>query len=760
MFERFTDEARHAVVLAQTEARQLNHSVLGSEHLLLALTEPGTPMSATLAEHGVTDSHVREAVRSLRPAAPGFASTSLPFTPNLKRVIEMSIREALRMALAYVGPEHLLLGLLRVENTTAHEILLSLGASPDVIAESLRGATTPVASGESESLPDHPSRSGSSSQLDKVGTNLNLRAERGEIDPVIGRAIEISRVVQILARRTKNNPVLIGEPGVGKTAIAEGLASMIVAGDVPELLRDKVVYSLDMGALVSGTRYRGDFEERIKAVLDEVKKRKNIILFIDEIHTLVGAGSGDSSAMDAANLFKPLLARGELQVVGATTFDEFRKHIEKDAALARRMQQVVVNEPSVTDTVAILGGLRQRYEEFHDVTITDEALEAAARLAKRYIPERQLPDTAIDLVDEAGARIRVAAPEDRTVTPELIEHIIAAAKGLPVGQLNQADLTKMADIELVLNQQVIGQAGAISALSRAVRRARAGLSDPRRPQGSFIFAGPTGVGKTECAKALTRYLFGSEDALITVDMSEYGEKHAVSRLFGAPPGYVGFDEGGQLTEKVRRRPHSVILFDEVEKAHPDIFNSLLQVLEEGRLTDSAGRIVDFRNTVIILTTNLGSEVLKNGALGFGGGDQNDRTTAVVQKALKDSFRPEFLNRIDETVVFGTLTPVDVQSIVSLLLLRLEVQLHEKGLQLDVTPDALALLATRGYDPSMGARPLRRVIQRQVEDKLAEFIIAGQCPEGASVIVDATTDDIAIRVTMPALEGARPNTASI
>lgn len=756
MFERFTDEARHAVVLAQTEARQLNHSVLGSEHLLLALTEPGTPMSSTLADHGVTDDLVRGAVRSLRPASPGFASTSLPFTANLKRVIEMSIREALRMALAYVGPEHLLLGLLRVENTTAHEILLSLGANPELIAETLRGSASAVPTGAGESLPDHPSRSGGSSALDKVGTNLNQRAERGEIDPVIGRSVEISRVVQILARRTKNNPVLIGEPGVGKTAIAEGLASMIVDGDVPELLRDKIVYSLDMGALVSGTRYRGDFEERIKAVLDEVKKRKNIILFIDEIHTLVGAGSGDSSAMDAANLFKPLLARGELQVVGATTYDEFRKHIEKDAALARRMQQVVVNEPSVADTVAILGGLRQRYEEFHDVTITDEALEAAARLAKRYIPERQLPDTAIDLVDEAGARIRVASPEDRTVTPELIEHIIAAAKGLPVGQLNQADLTKLADIELILNQQVIGQTAAISALSRAVRRSRAGLSDPRRPQGSFIFAGPTGVGKTECAKALARYLFGSEDSLITVDMSEFGEKHAVSRLFGAPPGYVGFDEGGQLTEKVRRRPHSVILFDEVEKAHPDIFNSLLQVLEEGRLTDSAGRVVDFRNTVIILTTNLGSDILKNGAVGFGGGDQNARSSAVVEKALKDSFRPEFLNRIDETVVFGTLTPVDVQSIVSLMLLRLELQLHEQGLRLDVTSDALALLATRGFDPSMGARPLRRVIQRLVEDKLAELIITGGCPEGSLLTVDATTDDIVVGVNVPALETAQQN----
>ena len=808
MFERFTDRARRVVVLAQDEARSLNHNYIGTEHLLLGLITEGEGVAAKALESlDINKDAVRSAVIDIIGEGEKPVEGHIPFTPRAKRVFELSLREALQLGHNYIGTEHLLLGLLKEGEGVASQVLIKLGADlskvRQTVIELLSGYQRNGDDGR-ESVGVGASSSGSgqtnSAILEQFGRNLTQAARENKLDPVIGRRTEMQRVMQILSRRTKNNPVLVGEPGVGKTAVVEGLAQAIVAGDVPETIKDKQIYSLDMGALVAGSRYRGDFEERLKKILKEIRTRGDIILFIDEIHTLVGAGAAEGS-IDASQMLKPMLARGELQTIGATTNDEYRKYIEKDAALERRFQPVKVDEPSVEETVGILKGLRDRYEAHHRVIITDAAIQAAAELADRYVSDRFLPDKAIDLMDEAGARLRIsrmtAPPELREldekiaevkrnkesaiddqdfekaaalrdeeqklteerkqkesswrdgsrdsiaeVTEDDIAEVLAMSTGIPVFKLTQTESAKLLKMEDELHKRVIGQDAAVKALAQSIRRTRSGLKDPKRPGGSFIFAGPTGVGKTELAKALAEFLFGDEDALIQLDMSEFSEKHTSSRLFGAPPGYVGYDEGGELTEKVRRRPFSVVLFDEVEKAHPDIFNSLLQILEEGRLTDSQGRKVDFKNTVIIMTTNLGTRDINKGVLTGFQSTENithdySRMKAKVNEELKQHFRPEFLNRVDDTIVFPPLTKPEIARIVDLMIAKLAKRMEAQDMRLQLTDEARELLADVGFDPVLGARPLRRAIQREIEDALSERILFGELQPGQVVTVGVT-----------------------
>ena len=805
MFERFTDRARRVVVLAQDEARSLNHNYIGTEHLLLGLITEGEGVAAKALESlDINKDAVRSAVIDIIGEGEKPVEGHIPFTPRAKRVFELSLREALQLGHNYIGTEHLLLGLLKEGEGVASQVLIKLGADlgkvRQTVIELLSGYQRNGDDGR-ESVGVGASSSGSgqtnSAILEQFGRNLTQAARENKLDPVIGRRTEMQRVMQILSRRTKNNPVLVGEPGVGKTAVVEGLAQAIVAGDVPETIKDKQIYSLDMGALVAGSRYRGDFEERLKKILKEIRTRGDIILFIDEIHTLVGAGAAEGS-IDASQMLKPMLARGELQTIGATTNDEYRKYIEKDAALERRFQPVKGDEPSVEETVGILKGLRDRYEAHHRVIITDAAIQAAAELADRYVSDRFLPDKAIDLMDEAGARLRIsrmtAPPELREldekiaevkrnkesaiddqdfekaaslrdeeqklteerkqkesswrdgsrdsiaeVTEDDIAEVLAMSTGIPVFKLTQTESAKLLKMEDELHKRVIGQDAAVKALAQSIRRTRSGLKDPKRPGGSFIFAGPTGVGKTELAKALAEFLFGDEDALIQLDMSEFSEKHTSSRLFGAPPGYVGYDEGGELTEKVRRRPFSVVLFDEVEKAHPDIFNSLLQILEEGRLTDSQGRKVDFKNTVIIMTTNLCTRDINKGVLTGFQSTENithdySRMKAKVNEELKQHFRPEFLNRVDEVVVFPPLDKEQIKQIVDLMIANLAKRMEAQDMKLQITDEARELLADRGFDPVLGARPLRRAIQRDIEDALSERILFGDILPGQVVTV--------------------------
>ncbi len=801
MFERFTDRARRVVVLAQEEARMLNHNYIGTEHILLGLIHEGEGVAAKALESlGISLEAVRAQVEEIIGQGQQAPSGHIPFTPRAKKVLELSLREALQLGHNYIGTEHILLGLIREGEGVAAQVLVKLGADLNRVRQQViqllsgyQGKEAVTQGGPAEGTPS------TSLVLDQFGRNLTQAAREGKLDPVIGRENEIERVMQVLSRRTKNNPVLIGEPGVGKTAVVEGLAQAIYKNDVPETLKDKQLYSLDLGALVAGSRYRGDFEERLKKVLKEIKTRGDIILFIDEIHTLVGAGAAEG-AIDAASILKPMLARGELQTIGATTLDEYRKHVEKDAALERRFQPIQVKEPSVAHTIEILKGLRDRYETHHRVSITDGALAAAANLADRYVSDRFLPDKAIDLIDEAGSRLRIkrmTAPaelrayddkiaearkekesaidgqdfekaaslrdKEKTliaekheaeknwkatdldkvteVDEELIAQVLSASTGIPVFKLTEEETARLLRMEDELHNRVIGQDQAIKALSQAIRRTRAGLKDPRRPGGSFIFAGPSGVGKTELSRTLASFLFGDQDALIQLDMSEYSERHTASRLFGAPPGYVGYDEGGQLTEKVRRRPFSVVLFDEIEKAHPDIFNSLLQVLEDGRLTDSQGRTVDFKNTVIIMTTNLGTrDISKSLGLGFANSDDDqtnyERMKGKVSDELKTHFRPEFLNRIDDVIVFHQLTKDQIIQIVDLMIKNLDDRLQAKDMGIELTPAAKDLLAQRGYDPLLGARPLRRTIQREIEDSLSERILFGELKAGEIIVVDA------------------------
>ncbi|HMC43625.1 MAG TPA: ATP-dependent Clp protease ATP-binding subunit [Acidimicrobiales bacterium] len=817
MFERFTDRARRVLVLAQEEARLLNHNFIGTEHILLGLIHEGEGVAAKALESlGISLEAVREKVEETIGPAGSSTTGSPPFTPRAKKVLELSLREALQLGHNYIGTEHMLLGLVREGEGVAAQVLVNLGADLSRVRQQVIQLLSGYAGKEGA-----PAGAGTSSQegapsgspvLDQFGRNLTTLAREKKLDPVIGRDREIERVMQVLSRRTKNNPVLIGEPGVGKTAIVEGLSQQIVANDVPETLKGKQLYTLDLGALVAGSRYRGDFEERLKKVLKEIRTRGDIILFIDELHTLVGAGAAEG-AIDAASILKPMLARGELQTIGATTLDEYRKHLEKDAALERRFQPIKVEEPTLSHTIDILKGLRERYEAHHQVTITDQALVAAANLADRYISDRYLPDKAIDLIDEAGSRLRIrrmATPPDYkqledditkvrkdketaiekqnfdaakklaerektlvdqkvakeaewraegvdlfdVVDEEVIAEVLANWTGIPVYKLTEEETAKLLRMEEELHKRVIGQEDALHALSRAIRRTRAGLKDPKRPSGSFIFLGPTGVGKTELAKALAEFLFGDEAALIQLDMSEYMEKHTVSRLVGSPPGYVGYEEGGQLTEAVRRKPFSVVLFDEVEKAHPDVFNTLLQILEDGRLTDSQGRSVDFKNTVLIMTSNLGTADLRKASVGFAKTTEAvtyERMKEKVHEALKQHFRPEFLNRIDEVIVFHELSKEEVTQIVELMVRRIREQLEGQGLGLELTRAAEELLAEKGYDPTLGARPLRRSIQQLVEDPLSERILWKEFRVGETIIVDVENGAIVFR----SIEGIEP-----
>jgi ATP-dependent Clp protease ATP-binding subunit ClpC len=801
MFERFTDRARRVVVLAQEEARMLNHNYIGTEHILLGLIHEGEGVAAKALESlGISLEAVRQQVEEIIGQGQQAPSGHIPFTPRAKKVLELSLREALQLGHNYIGTEHILLGLIREGDGVAAQVLVKLGADLNRVRQQviqlLHGyqgkEPTSAASGSTESAPS------TSLVLDQFGRNLTQGAREGKLDPVIGREKEIERVMQVLSRRTKNNPVLVGAPGVGKTAVVEGLAQKIVKGEVPETIKDKQLYTLDLGALVAGSRYRGDFEERLKKVLKEIRTRGDIILFIDEIHTLVGAGAAEG-AIDAASILKPMLARGELQTIGATTLDEYRKYLEKDAALERRFQPIQVAEPTIAHTIEILKGLRDRYEAHHRVSITDGALVASAQLADRYISDRFLPDKAIDLIDEAGSRMRIrrmTAPPDlreydekiaqvrkekesaidsqdfekaaalrdnekqllakkatrekewkagdmdvvAEVNEELIAEVLATATGIPVFKLTEEESQRLLRMEDELHKRVIGQNDAIKALSQAIRRTRAGLKDPKRPGGSFIFAGPSGVGKTELSKTLAEFLFGDEDSLIQLDMSEYMEKHTVSRLFGSPPGYVGYEEGGQLTEKVRRKPFSVVLFDEIEKAHPDIFNSLLQILEDGRLTDAQGRMVDFKNTVIIMTTNLGTRDISKGvSVGFARQGETrgsyDRMKAKVGEELKQHFRPEFLNRVDDIIVFHQLERDEIFEIVDLMINKVDGRLKDRDMGIELNLTAKELLSARGYDPVLGARPLRRTIQREIEDMLSEKILFGELRPGSIVTID-------------------------
>ncbi|MEB3165765.1 MAG: ATP-dependent Clp protease ATP-binding subunit [Cyanobacteriota bacterium] len=817
MFERFTEKAIKVIMLAQEEARRLGHNFVGTEQILLGLIGEGTGVAAkVLKSMGVNLKDARVEVEKIIGRGSGFVAVEIPFTPRAKRVLELSLEEARQLGHNYIGTEHLLLGLIREGEGVAARVLENLGVDlAKVRTQVIRmlGETAEVSTGGGGK------GSTKTPTLDEFGSNLTQLAAESKLDPVVGRHNEIDRVIQILGRRTKNNPVLIGEPGVGKTAIAEGLAQRITSGDVPDILEDKRVLTLDIGLLVAGTKYRGEFEERLKKIMEEIRGAGNVILVIDEVHTLIGAGAAEG-AIDAANILKPALARGELQCIGATTLDEYRKHIERDAALERRFQPVMVGEPSVTDTIEILRGLKERYEAHHRLRIADEALVAAATLGDRYISDRFLPDKAIDLVDEAGSRVRLmnsklppaakevdkqlrevqkqkedavrdqdftragelrdkevelrdqirsilqarreeepaaaeagtssavvseAAGDERSpvVTEEDIAQIVASWTGVPVQKLTESESVKLLNMEETLHQRLIGQDEAVKAVSKAIRRARVGLKNPNRPIASFIFSGPTGVGKTELTKALAAYFFGSEEAMIRLDMSEFMERHTVSKLIGSPPGYVGFNEGGQLTEAVRRRPYTVVLFDEIEKAHPDVFNLLLQLLEDGRLTDSKGRTVDFKNTLIIMTSNIGSKVIEKGGGGlgfeFGGGDaeenQYNRIRSLVNEELKQYFRPEFLNRLDEIIVFRQLSRDEVKEIAEIMLREVFARMREKGINLSVTDAFKERLVEEGYNPSYGARPLRRAVMRLLEDSLAEEFLSGRIGEGDAALVD-------------------------
>ncbi|MGL5871130.1 MAG: ATP-dependent Clp protease ATP-binding subunit [Xenococcaceae cyanobacterium] len=799
MFERFTEKAIKVIMLAQEEARRLGHNFVGTEQILLGLIGEGTGVAAkVLKSMGVNLKDARIEVEKIIGRGSGFVAVEIPFTPRAKRVLELSLEEARQLGHNYIGTEHLLLGLIREGEGVAARVLENLGVDLSKVRTQvirMLGETAEVAPGGGTSGRNK------TPTLDEFGSNLTQMATEGKLDPVVGRQKEIERVIQILGRRTKNNPVLIGEPGVGKTAIAEGLAQRIANKDIPDILEEKRVVTLDIGLLVAGTKYRGEFEERLKKIMDEIRQAGNVILVIDEVHTLIGAGAAEG-AIDAANILKPALARGELQCIGATTLDEYRKHIERDAALERRFQPVMVGEPSVDETIEILYGLRERYEQHHKLKILDEALEAAAKLSDRYISDRYLPDKAIDLVDEAGSRVRLinsqlppAAKEldkelrqilkdkddavrgqdfDRAgelrdremaikeqirsianakknedgdveaavVDAEEIAHIVASWTGVPVNKLTESESEKLMHMEDTLHQRLIGQEDAVKAVSRAIRRARVGLKNPNRPIASFIFSGPTGVGKTELTKALATYFFGSEEAMIRLDMSEYMERHTVSKLIGSPPGYVGYNEGGQLTEAVRRRPYTVVLFDEIEKAHPDIFNMLLQILEDGRLTDAKGRTVDFKNTLIILTSNIGSKVIEKGGGGIGfefednqSEAQYNRIRSLVNEELKNYFRPEFLNRLDEIIVFRQLNKEEVKEIAEILLKDVFKRLTEQEITLEVTEKFKERLVEEGFNPSYGARPLRRAIMRLLEDVLAEEILSGRIGEGDTALVD-------------------------
>ncbi len=804
MFERFTDRARRVVVLAQEEARELSHTYIGTEHILLGLIHEGEGVAAkSLESMGISLELVRGQVEDIIGEGSNPPSGHIPFTPRAKKVLELSLREALQLGHNYIGTEHILLGLLREGEGVAAQVLVKLGAELARVREQViqqLSAFQGEGGREKAGTGGRSDDSTGSQVLDQFGRNLTQLAKDRALDPVIGRSTEFERVMQILSRRTKNNPVLVGEPGVGKTAIVEGLAQSIAEDTVPDTLAKRQVYTLDLGALVAGSRFRGDFEERLKKVLKEIRQRGDIVLFIDEIHTLVGAGAAEG-AIDAASILKPMLARGELQTIGATTLDEYRRYFEKDAALERRFQKVEVNEPDVPHTIEILKGLRDRYEAHHRVTITDQAIVAAANLADRYISDRHLPDKAIDLIDEAGSRLRIkrmaTPPEFRELETELssvlarkqkavddqdyeaaaelrdqekeltekreameseakaagidlfdevdeeaIAEVLSLWTGIPVYKLTEEETQRLLHMEDELHKRVIGQSDAIAAISQAIRRTRAGLKDPKRPSGSFIFLGPSGVGKTELAKTLAEFLFGDEQALISLDMSEFMQKHTVSRLIGSPPGYIGYDEGGQLTEQVRRKPFSVVLFDEVEKAHSDVFNTLLQILEEGRLTDSQGRTVDFRNTVLIMTSNLGTADLRKANLGFTKGDEKvtyERMKSKVQEALKAHFRPEFLNRIDDVIVFHELTREEVRIIVDLMIARTADQIRGQGMGFELTDAAKDHLASTGYDPTLGARPLRRAIQRLVEDPLSERLLYKEFRAGEIIIVDVEDD---------------------
>ncbi|HZK33933.1 MAG TPA: ATP-dependent Clp protease ATP-binding subunit [Bacillota bacterium] len=797
-FGRFTERAQRALIYAQEEARNLGHNYVGTEHLLLGLLKESEGAAAKVLKGlGIDIDKGRTQIESLIGKGSYNFTEGFGYTPRTKRVMELSFYEARNLGHNYVGTEHLLLALIREGDGVAARLLKDSGVDLKNIREQI------IKMLKEEGMESHKTPSnkkgGDTPVLDQFGSDLTYMASEGKLDPVIGREKEIERVIQILSRRTKNNPVLIGEAGVGKTAVAEGLAQFIQEGNVPELLKGKRIVTLDMSGMVAGAKYRGEFEERLKNVMNEIKKSQDVILFIDEMHTIIGAGAAEG-AIDASNILKPALARGEIQTIGATTLDEYRKHVEKDPALERRFQPVTVGEPSKEETIQILFGLRDRYEAHHKVRITDEALEAAVDLSDRYIPDRFLPDKAIDLIDEAASRVRLQAfttPPDlkdmeakledlhkekeeavmnqsyekaakirdeeqkfkdeleemkkawtkkstvntETVKEEEIAHIVSSWTGIPVQKLTEQETDRLLNMEKILHERIIGQDEAVKAVSRAIRRARAGLKDPDRPIGSFIFLGPTGVGKTELCKALAEALFGEEEAIIRLDMSEYMERHTVSRLVGSPPGYVGFDEGGQLTEKVRRKPYSVVLFDEIEKAHPDVFNILLQILEDGRLTDSKGRTVDFRNTVIVMTSNVGAHTLrKQKTVGFGAGDdmaasEYEKMKDNIMDDLKKTFRPEFLNRLDETIVFHTLEDEHLREIVKLMVASVSARLEEKQIYLEVTDAAKEHMTKEGFDPTYGARPLRRVIQRALEDNLSEEILTGRVKVGDKVRVD-------------------------
>lgn len=809
MFGRFTERAQKVLALAQDEANRLGHNNIGTEHVLLGLVREGEGIAAkALYALGLGAEKIQEEVENLIGRGQDVSQTP-HYTPRAKKVIELSMDEARKLGHSYVGTEHILLGLIREGEGVAARVLNNLGVS---LNKARQQVLQLLGSNESGSHQGGPSASANTPTLDSLARDLTAIAREGSLDPVIGRSKEIQRVIEVLSRRTKNNPVLIGEPGVGKTAIAEGLAQQIVHNEVPEILRDKRVMTLDMGTVVAGTKYRGEFEDRLKKVMDEIRQAGNIILFIDELHTLIGAG-GAEGAIDASNILKPSLARGELQCIGATTLDEYRKYIEKDAALERRFQPITVDEPTAEESVQILKGLRDRYEAHHRVSITDEAIEAAVKLSDRYISDRFLPDKAIDLIDEAGSKVRLRSyttppnlkelemkleevrkekdaavqsqefekaaslrdseqrlreqleetkkswkekqgKENSEVTVEDIASVVSSWTGIPVSKLAQTETQKLLNLEEILHSRVIGQEEAVNAISKAVRRARAGLKDPKRPIGSFIFLGPTGVGKTELARALAEAMFGDEDAMIRVDMSEYMEKHSTSRLVGSPPGYVGYEEGGQLTEKVRRKPYSVILLDEIEKAHPDVFNILLQVLEDGRLTDSKGRTVDFRNTVLIMTSNVGAESLKrNKYVGFnvqdGEQDYKDMKGKVMEE-LKKAFRPEFLNRIDEIIVFHALERKHLRNIVNLMSDQLIKRLNEQDIKLQLTEAAIEKIAEEGYDPEYGARPLRRAIQKHIEDRLSEELLKGAVLTGQFVTIDVENGEFTVKSGTPQL----------
>ncbi len=803
MFERFTEKAIKVIMLAQEEARRLGHNFVGTEQVLLGLLGEGTGLGPkVLKSMGVNLKDARTEVEKIIGRGSGFVAVEIPFTPRAKRVLELSLEEARQLGHNYIGTEHLLLGLIREGEGVASRVLENLG----IDLSRVRSQTIRELGDNAEATVGGSSTKSKSPTLEEFGTNLTQKAVEGRLDPVVGRAKEIERVIQILGRRTKNNPVLIGEPGVGKTAIAEGLAQRIANRDIPDTLEDKRVVALDIGLLIAGTKYRGEFEERLKKIMDEVRTANNVILIIDEVHTLIGAGAAEG-AIDAANILKPALSRGELQCIGATTLEEYRKHIEKDAALERRFQPVMVGEPSVEETIEILYGLRDRYEKHHKLVISDDALAAAAKFSDQYIADRFLPDKAIDLIDEAGSRVRLmnsqlpaaakeldgelreilktkdeavraqdfekagqlreremeikaqitaisqskkGASETSTITPTVTEEdiaqIVAAWTSIPVNKLTKSESEKLLKMEDTLHSRIIGQDEAVVAVSRAIRRARVGLKNPNRPIASFIFSGPTGVGKTELTKALATYFFGSEDAMVRLDMSEYMERHTVSKLIGSPPGYVGYNEGGQLTEAVRRRPYTVVLFDEVEKAHPDVFNLMLQIFEDGRLSDSKGRTIDFKNTLLIMTSNIGSKVIEKGGGGLGFELSEDQTSShynriksLVNEELKQYFRPEFLNRLDEIIVFRQLTKDEVGQIAEIMLKEVFDRISVKGIQLEVTDRFKTRLIDEGYNPAYGARPLRRAVMRLLEDSLAEEVLSEKIKAGDTAVVDVGED---------------------